>query len=529
MLKNLTKVKHFYRWWSSTLYECLPQVLRHYLFELNKDIDYVIAHQGNTVFIQKEKGEIIDSVSVLDTVSEAPDETDIEKSLNQPINNAARTIDDQTLLDQELAAVGQIKSTVDLDLTQASGDDRQAYDIDLSTQASPENVIPLKISRDNDKKIVLGDVFQAADPQGFNETHDEDTIIIQNDQGRLIHVDAFNAMPQENTELFCNDGGILKQVDADELNTEVFYAKEDDYTDVTHENDLGMAESREYRVIAQLLSKYQKNKKCLYLLPEEKLFILNLTYPVQALENIENVLRYDLEKHIPLSFEEIRYFYALNLDSASNKVNVEVAVLKAQEFDLLNLSLGRFVGEGLLCTTSELYRKYGNKINFLKPEVGTEKSSAISFSGLHMVFNWAIVLLLLVLPFYLINLEREQLVQQSLSDVKRAKDLVTMVNSINSEVEFGSQLTNRVNQSQRVIDLLNSLSAHINQQAWITRFTYRNNEIKIKGEAQSATSVSDDLNETGLFESIKFISSIIKNPRTGNETFELLMVIKDDA
>jgi general secretion pathway protein L len=285
----------------------------------------------------------------------------------------------------------------------------------------------------------------------------------------------------------------------------------------------------QFSLAASMARRYQRKKRCLYLVPDERVFTVNLSYPIQALENIDNVLRYDLEKHIPLSIPEVRFFYALNISADRKMVNVDTVVIKADDYDALQQVFDDSHGHAVVCTSKNFYKKYGLRINFLDRKSAEDEQSWITWKNLHAAFNFALLLILLALPYYLYQNAFDAIESKSKKEVQKVSSIVSTINRLNSETDLGSKLAVEFTPQQRMVYLLAQLSEHIDSDAWITRFSYENGEIKVKGEAASATTVSDSLNQTGLFENIKFVSSIVKNPKTGKESFELSLRVKPDA
>jgi len=542
MLNPFKKVSQFFKWWKSSLLSCLPEKWNKYLSDLKSNFKLIVMHQEYSVTLMTAQGKVLNSIPLSHSTgidlenlpsdkkvisgfsdSELAGVANITPKLDPPLSlnpgSVDFELDDQT---QELST-----ETLDLILGEAAPDkDNKKYDIRLFDHAEENNVVSLNIPKDRDSTLVLNDEDQTIRFSGI--TSDDDTIIIQNDQGNLLQFDTVNSGVRDSTILFRSEDGKIRRVEVDGLEASEF-TQPDKNQDQEPGKDFSTDYAVEYKAVAELLEKYQGRKKCLYLLPEKKIFVLNLTYPIEAIQNIESVLRYDLEKHIPLSFQEIRYFYALNVNYSQNKVNAEVAVIKSDEFDLLNLSLEPFVKKGLFCTTEKFFEKYGNTINFLETKVEESWQSIFKFSSLHLGFNWVLLLVLLTLPFAMFYQGLGGIEKKSPEQINRVNNLVTSFNSINAEADFGSILSKQINSSPRSVALLSLLSGSINKQAWLARFSLKGNQIKIKGEADSATSVSDDLNRTGLFESIKFVSSIVKNAKSGKETFELLLVLKSDA
>ncbi len=545
MLNPFKKVSRFYTWWISTLLSCLPEKWNKYLSDLKSNINLVIKHHENSIVIMNDQGEILESVPLSSSAG-------IETG-----DLASEKMEIAGFSDSELVEVGKLMpdidpplysnaDSVDLDLTGRKGepgaetldiiledetqiilgDETLIIDGNDSNFGSADNVVSLKINSSDDSTFVLESEDQTVRlPGGFS---DDDTIVIKDDQGNLVQLDSTNPGAGDRTLLFCSDGGKIRPVGVSDLESSGAITP-DEKQKLRFENISDSVDSSDYKTVAGLLETYQRNKRCLYLLPDSKVFKLNLSYPIEAIQDIESVLKYDLEKHIPLSFHEIRYFYALNVRSSQNKVDAEVAVIKSEEYDLLNLSLKPFVKKGLFCTTESFFKNYGNTISFLEHKLEKSWRSLFKLSNLHLGFNLVLLFILMALPFLLFYQDYRTIEEKSPQEIARVKELVTSFNSINAESNFGTELTEIINISPRSVELLSILSSDINKQAWLTRFSLKGNQIKVKGEADSATSVSDDLNKTGIFKSIKFVSSIVKNSRSGKETFELLLVLKSDA
>lgn len=538
------KVNKFKNWWIVTLLSCLPEKLSGYLSNTGRNFNLIITRQKNTVFLLNQQGSIIDSVPLTDSVeievTDLPqDASDVGYLSNNdlslaenlaskgdpPISLNAVPLDFITVSKRQDVS----EQTLDFIVGEENRDQKYPkFDSDSSDTVQITNVISLNRSNVNDDTILLADEDQTTRLLDTSFQFEDDTVIVQNDQGNLLQFDSTSPNKRDATVLFHSDGGRIRQVDSDKMEDNLVDHSNVN-NDLSSEVDDLINNAEEYGIVANLLEKYQGSKKCLYLLPEDKLLILNLTYPIEALQNIENVLRYDLEKHIPLSFQEIRYFYALNINGQSKKVDVEVAVIKSEEYDLLNISLRPFIEKGLFCTTEKFFEKYGNKISFLEPDAETSWISFFKLSNIHLAMNWTLLLIALVMPLYLLFQEVQGQDKNTPEEISRVKDIVNSVSTIDTELKFRSKLFEKINQAPRSVELLTKLSNNINSLAWITKFTLKNNEIKIKGEADSATSVSDDLSSTGLFQSIKFVSSIVKNAKSGKETFELLLVLNTDA
>ncbi len=499
------EVSKYYNWWIDTLKSCVPEQLQNQFNKYNKDVELIIRHQGDSVFLQDNHGEVIDSITMdgegLDfDLSEG--EVDVEE---------ATTLNDADVTHIDLPGQAEvIHHEFKKKVTDQSNFTLDQVDL---TEREDSTIV---FNRDDITTRLKGMVSE------------DDTLVIQDDQGTLLNIRAESGQAQDSTVLYYSDRGKIRAVDpGKELKktqeVDVDIALESAPREVSQDSCL------EFDLAASLLQRNPGNKKCLYLLPDDKVFSLALNYPIETLENIENVLRYDLEKHIPLNFQEIRFFYALNIQSARSKVDVDVIVIKSRVFDHLTAAFKLETEREVVCTTRHFYECYGTKINILGNRAELKPRSLFSPSNLHTALNVALLAGLLILPYQMSYQRLNAIQPKTAEEIKKAGEIVSTINQLNAEIALGEKLNTQINKEHRVVELLAILSENIGTDAWISRFTYKNGEIKLKGEAVSATAVSDDLNDLGIFDSIKFTSSIIKIPNTNKETFELALRLKNNA
>ncbi len=508
----------YFNWWTNTLFSCLPANWLAYFKKYNQQVDLIIGHDDDKIFIQDGTGKIIHSTSLkLSGEANIDEEVDfaIQADSHDSVDILMETEDtDKTEIIDQTEQIDQ--TNVVRHLFKNKSFDQQSHNTDSIYVNSGEDTSIL-FNRD-ELTTRLVDLVD-----------DEDTIIINDDQGTLLTVSPNALKEKEETLLYFNDHGKMRPVDRNQ-NTETdtavdFLVNEVDETVDPQNNDSAYI----YNIAASLAQKYKGRRKCLYLLPDENVFSLKLNYPVEVLENIESVLRFDLEKHIPLNFQEVRYFYALNINKPQDKVEVDIVVIKTSDYIDLQNAFEFDQDNPVICSTPYFYKNYGTKVNFLEVKRSSESGSILNVKNFHLALNVILLCVLFALPYYLYHQQKLSTEVKTDQEIKKVSSIVSTINKLNSEIKLGAKLSSKIKNDLRMIYLLAELSDNIDSTAWITRFTYKNGEVKIKGEAKSATSVSDGLNDTGLFESIKFISSIVKNPQTQKESFELSLRVKSNA
>jgi general secretion pathway protein L len=516
MSRLVSEASKYFNWWTSTLVSCVPGNLVSFYRKFNRPFDYVIAHQGETVFIQDASGRIIESRSESTSIVKASaDETpdidfdigavdDDDPSGENQILNIGATPPDQDITEQT-EVVRQLFGTNNNNDLQHTVFDNTLTD---------ENTLVFN-REDNTTRLV-------------DLVKDQDTVIIDDDQGTLLTKTQTAVAAKDTTVLYMSDQGKIRPVDPGTAHSEE-ETNVDFLLNEAEETEEGGATNAQFNLAASLARQHQGKKRCLYLLPDERVFSLQLSYPIQALENIENVLRFDLEKHIPLSFHEVRFFYALNVSPAQDTVEVDTVVIKTEDYDALQNAFAFDSSHSVVCTTQRFLQNYGVKINFLDRKRSDARNSWLNACNIHNLLNVVLLLTLLAVPYLMYQQAENRMQTVGADELKKVSSIVTTINQLNAESVMAAELSAELESRQRMIVLLATLSEVIDTDAWITRLSYKNGDIKIKGEAVSATTVSDNLNRSGLFENIKFVSSIVKNPKTQKESFELSMKVKNDA
>lgn len=515
MYRLVSEAGRYFHWWTATLGSCIPQNMVSIYRKYNRPFDYVIAHQGDTVFIQDGNGRIIDSSTKI-----AP-EVDDSKVAGSDIDfNIAAVDNADTVEADQVLDIGV--APADRDITDQSEVVRQLFSSDsdagdqhtmFDNTLTDENTVVFN-REDNTTRLV-------------DLVKDQDTVIIDDDQGTLL-TKTQTVVARDTTVLYMSDQGKIKPVNPDTAKSEEA-PKVDFLLNEIEDPDVEGSVDAQFQLAATMARKNRARKRGLYLLPDERIFSLQLSYPVQVLDNIDNVLRFDLEKHIPLSFHEVRFFYALNVSPVRDKVEVDTVVLKTEDYDALQNAFSFDVSNRVVCTTQRFFKNYGIRINFLDRKRSEARSRWLNVGSMHNFVNIALLLTLLATPYILYQKAASQMQPVGAEELKKVSSIVSSINQLNSESVMAAELSTELESRQRIIVLLSTLSDVVDTDAWITRFSYKNGEIKIKGEAVSATTVSDNLNRSGLFGNIKFVSSIVKNPKTQKETFELSMRVNNDA
>ncbi len=455
----------FLIWWRDNLLAVFPPLFRKRLQSLKPRHDYCILRQGAEVIVLDEKGELIESLPL--------DETGATQSQSR---------EQQT---------GTVVTLANPALEAGGGTDETLRTCTLPVDESRARVIDLTLRRDVDVTQEVT-ALNRADPENGAESGEE-TLLFYFEDGELKMADP--------------GGPSLTDMGSSSV------------------SDQGKADQWVSSAEKSLIKNYLSRGRCLYVIPPGCLLSLTLDYPLEAESSLDNALRYDLEKHIPMSMSDVVYFHAVG-ERNRGRLQVHVEVMRKDLFRKLREELQVFLERDLECTT-RVFRRLGPA---LLPFANKRNQSLLRavFHRRH-VWTWCSAILLLALllfPYFYIKNQFDLIEPVSQQELSRAKRIQAMKRQMETEAQTRSRLIERVQRQPRVIEVLNSLSKRLDKQAWLSYLLLEPGHVRIRGEADSATRVADDLNAAGLFDEIHFVSSIVKNASSGKETFEITMTIK---
>jgi|GEM_PF-5581626 len=457
-------------WWVSTLFNTLPAGLASWLRGLRYRHDYRLEIQRGELQVQDRKGRLIERFM--------------------------------------LAA----EPSLDLNL----GED--VSDLQGST------VVPISRMRGRNGEAASGHTLAATGEETeatlVEAAAQRDEVTLLLDGEGTAHTEAI-----EKTQLFFCDEGRIRPVESGSQGDAGAALAIETPLDVDLGVELKDSQSEAESWVTHV-QKYMKKGRCLLLLPQAKVLSLRMVYPAEVEGRVEHVLEHDLERHMPMDIHEIRYFHAMEKNEAGSRVTVDVEVMKKEDFEAFEAALGRMTDRGLLVSTRQLFDRH-RKLVDLSTGRFSRGAQRILLNGWPWLINAAAALVLLMLPFaYLewVDVGVNTVTQQ---EMNRATEIQAMKRSLESRMRINKALMEELSGVRRITPLLADLSEQLDDQSWLHELNYEGDQLRIKGEAESASRVSDDLYRMGLFEEIRFVSSIVNNAMSGKEAFEIAMKVHD--
>jgi general secretion pathway protein L len=104
---------------------------------------------------------------------------------------------------------------------------------------------------------------------------------------------------------------------------------------------------------------------------------------------------------------------------------------------------------------------------------------------------------------------------------KEAKNIKQLQAEIDQVIGETSALIEMKNSAPPMLEMLNSLSALINNDTWLSYAHYSDGHLQIQGESPAASGLIAVLEDSALFSNAKFVSPVTQDTTTGLERFQI--------
>lgn len=284
-----------------------------------------------------------------------------------------------------------------------------------------------------------------------------------------------------------------------------------------------------------LLARAPKADKVVLLLPPGKVLRKIIGLPSATEAGLENVLRFEMDRHTPFSSEQVYFGYRIiERDRARQRVQVELLVVLRDYLDDL---LRRLDGLGVHPSVASLGGGgdgwSGNGVNLLPGSRKRERRRDWRTDRRLQAVAVLVVLALLV-AFPLLRQQREVArLTEALEAPGAAAERAAKVRDELKLLEAGSSyLRERQAQAPAILLTLNELTGLLPDTTWLSRFELSGERVRMEGESGEASALIALFEQSQNLQNVSFASPITSNPRTQKDRFSLLAerrVVATDA
>ncbi|MGZ8172794.1 MULTISPECIES: PilN domain-containing protein [Methylobacter] len=251
-----------------------------------------------------------------------------------------------------------------------------------------------------------------------------------------------------------------------------------------------------------------------------------LALPVAVKENLSQVVAYELDRYTPFKPEQV-YFAVKPLEGEHEpgQIRVMLVLTPRETLDALYDDIKAMDMSPLFvdyeATPNDLEQRYDG-YNLL-PESLRDKT-ANTPRLIYTALIAAIFLLLgavLALPV-LFEYQTVNALQEKIDAIEKdAKEVKALQLEIDAMIDETRLLIAEKNAAPPVIEMLNTLSALIKDNTWLSYIQYSDGHLQIQGESPAASALIGVLEDSELFADARFVSPVTQDKASGQERFQV--------
>jgi general secretion pathway protein L len=277
------------------------------------------------------------------------------------------------------------------------------------------------------------------------------------------------------------------------------------------------------RLHQRLRSANQHPRDVVLRLPAEKALRITAPLPLAAEHHLDQVVGFEFERLLPFRRNEAYYTHrVLARDKTARSLQIELTALPRAEIDA---AVQNAACAGLHIASIEIPAAAPGDAPSLIALEGSGQGRVASRGRLVLTALSTIVLVLAVatvaLPFWRAEEIRDRLSAQ-VTEARRAAELsAKLQNQIDARLRDQHFLVDRRQHMPTVTALLDVLTRLAPDDTWLTELQIVGNDVRLTGEAGSATALLGLIAQSPDFRNAAFRSPVVQDARHGRERFDL--------
>ncbi len=245
--------------------------------------------------------------------------------------------------------------------------------------------------------------------------------------------------------------------------------------------------------------------------------------PLAALENLREVLAFEMDRHTPFKADEVYFDYRLlSTNRAAMRLNVDLVVVTRARAD-----------EAVQCLTDWSLDPDRMEIDGGLEDQSTQfnllpasmmRANGGRFQWLTAVGVVTACILLAIAVYVPINQKQEtlKLVEARLSAVHaEAAEATALSEQVGELLKRGQFVVERKNKRPTVADLLNEVTEILPDNTWLIQFGWKGDRLVLSGYSASPSTLIGLLEQSELLTEVRFSSPVTVDQRIGLERFNL--------
>jgi len=290
-------------------------------------------------------------------------------------------------------------------------------------------------------------------------------------------------------------------------------------------------ESAPQRALSEVLGSISSQYSEIVLqVPAASVLRRSVTLPLEAVENLREVLAFEMDRHTPFKASEVAYDYRVTAtDAAAKKLTIDLAVLPrtmlaraASILESLGLAANRI---GVADDQPASDRPLNFQLYDEPPHIPTGQRRLLSAlaavaAGLAAV-AW-------FLPLYF-DQRAAAVYEARLEEAHTAAlQADSLKNRLTTAMDLNRFVIDRGAAMPTVTSLLADITGRLPDDAWLTQLQLQDGKLTLVGHAPSAAPLIALLEASPLLTEVRFASSVTPDPSVGGESFNISASVTQD-
>jgi len=251
--------------------------------------------------------------------------------------------------------------------------------------------------------------------------------------------------------------------------------------------------------------------------------------PVATLENLDAVLRTEIDRFTPFDFDSVYYGYKI-IEQNDHKGILRIKI-RLQTRKNINACIDLLKDYGVPVSDVEVIPKLdddapqvmGTPININPSNRRTRERISIR------IFRWkttpvliALAAAAVYLPLYNYDLTIADLVGQESQLKSRTEKASTIKREISMSIDAGNLFVSKRTKKPINAFIIKELTRIIPDDTWLSQLEINGQQIRLQGESKNASKLIQVIEESALFRETSFSAPITVNPKTGKDRFMIV-------
>ncbi|MET0065266.1 MAG: PilN domain-containing protein [Candidatus Thiodiazotropha sp.] len=251
--------------------------------------------------------------------------------------------------------------------------------------------------------------------------------------------------------------------------------------------------------------------------------IKRVTLPIEAEENLREVLAFEMDRHTPFNAQQVYYDYLVNQRDRHNRV-LDISLVLAP-IDKLKDALSQLEEHRIRINGIAPCDEREPGINGVNLLPSGQRSKPIKRYRLVNGFLMLLLLVLLGLQLALPPYQKSHLSDSLEVTRSQYQEQANAVGALRDEVTAAERenrfLENKKLETHQVLEVLQELTLILPDDTWVSQFEIRDGKVHLYGQSVASAVLIPLIESSKLFRNVSFRSPVTQNSKNNTERFHI--------